>query len=227
MITKILTILTLIAAFFDLRAEVLKIPLQIYIFKPLTMLLIISMAVYYALKIRHSYSRLILMGLLFSLAGDILLMLPYHLFLFGLIAFLIGHIWYILAFVKGRSIKLRRPSLLFFITYGIIIFLILLPHVGKLKMPVLMYILVILIMGWQAFERWNEKRQTGEILALCGALFFILSDTVLAINRFIEPFTWGRVLNLSTYFFAQWLIARSIFLYNTEGLLKNTLPRTE
>ncbi len=212
MTTKILTTLTLIFAFFHLRAEVIRIPGQIYIFKPLTMLMIISMAVYYAKKQRHVYSRLIILGLFFSLAGDIFLMLPYHLFLFGLLAFLTGHIWYILAFINGRSINFMRRSLFFFIIYGIVIYLILFPDVGKLKLPVLMYILVILMMGWQAFERWQEKRQIGELQAFCGALFFIFSDTVLAINRFIEPITGGRGLNLSTYFLAQWLIARSIYL---------------
>jgi uncharacterized membrane protein YhhN len=214
--TKIITLLVLISAFFYLRAEILGLLPQIYIFKPLTLLLIISMAMQAALKRHNYYGLMIIVGLLFSLAGDILLMLPYHLFLFGLIAFLIAHIWYILAFSSGRKVQFWRWSLLFFLSYGIFIFLVLFPSVGKLKLPVLMYVLVILIMGWQAYERWNEKREVADLLAFCGALFFILSDTVLAINRFIESFAWGRVLNLSTYFMAQWLIARSIDFFKGE-----------
>jgi uncharacterized membrane protein YhhN len=214
--TKIITLLVLISAFLHLRAEVFRILPQIYFFKPLTMLLIISMATQAAMKRHTFYGLMIVMGLLFSLAGDILLMIPYHLFLFGLIAFLIAHIWYILAFLSGRKVEFQRWSLLFFLSYSIFIYFVLFPYVGKLKLPVLMYILVILFMGWQAFERWNEKREVADLLALCGALFFILSDTVLAINRFIESFAWGRVLNLSTYFWAQWLIARSIGFFRRE-----------
>ena len=77
-------------------------------------------------------------------------------------------------------------------------------------MPVLAYIIVILFMGWRAWERWKQTGERLALLAFFGAILFIISDSVLAVNRFREHFETARALTLSTYFTAQWLIAFSI-----------------
>ena len=65
-------------------------------------------------------------------------------------------------------------------------------------------------MGWRAYEGWVQTGQGAALLAFFGALLFIVSDSVLAINRFRGDFEIARALSLSTYFAAQWLIALSI-----------------
>ena len=80
-----------------------------------------------------------------------------------------------------------------------------------MKAPVLVYIVVILVMGWRAWERWAGVRHRSALLAFFGAVLFIISDSVLGINRYRGHFEIARALNLSTYYAAQWLIALSIY----------------
>jgi len=96
------------------------------------------------------------------------------------------------------------------VLYGIVIFSILAPHLGNMKLPVLVYMVLILVMAWQAWERWGQTGQSEALLAFLGAVLFVISDSALAINRFRGPYKMARLLTLSTYFAAQWLIARSV-----------------
>ncbi len=155
------------------------------------------------------YQGLIIAGLIFSLAGDVFLMLPSDQFIAGLVSFLIAHIFYILAFVLdagGAAVWWILPFLL----YGAIIYSYLAPHVGKLRLPVIIYMLAILVMAWQALGRWLALGDMGGLLAFAGALLFVVSDSILALNRFRQPFRLARTLTMSTYYTAQWLIALSI-----------------
>lgn len=206
--TFTLLLLVIISAAIHIRAEYRGPRQQIYIFKPLTMLLIGLMAIL-GQGAPPVYKYLILIGLLFSLMGDIFLMLPSDRFVAGLVAFLIAHLFYIGAFVPEIGV-LRWWPLIPFAVFGAGIYLYLAPSLGKLKLPVLLYVGVIMVMAWVAFERWIQTGQSGALMAACGAVLFVVSDTILAINRFRAPFTSARFLNLATYFAAQWFIAGSI-----------------
>ncbi len=205
----ILTCLAAISVFIAIRAEYLGFPIYIYIFKPLATTSIILIAF---LSVKGNFSKYniaILVGLLFSLGGDVFLMLPSDQFIAGLVSFLTAHLFYIFAFSTGREIKLSLTGLPFLL-YSILFYLMLYPYLEEMKLPVLAYVAVILIMGWQAFERWNHSKNTFTLLAFSGAFLFIFSDSVLALNKFREPFEIARALNLSTYFIAQWMIALSV-----------------
>ena len=206
----VLTISALIAAVLVIWGEYFGPQFQVYIFKPLTMVFIIAIALLVREPKTYFYKFAIISGLIFSLCGDIFLMLPSDQFIAGLISFLIAHIMYIIAFMRGRPRQYKFILLIPFVIYGIIIFSMLSAHLGNLKIPVLVYIVVILIMGWQATDRWRFYRDQATLIALVGAMLFILSDTILALNRFRAAFELGRLLTLSTYFTAQWFIACSI-----------------
>lgn len=208
--TLIMTLFSAGSAILHIRAEYTGPPYQIYIFKPLTMVFILLIALGWAKKSLSFYAYMILVGLLFSIAGDCFLMLPSDLFLQGLASFLIAHLFYIFAFIRHTRFKSSLWAPLAFALFGLLIFSFLSSDLGEMKMPVLAYIAVILFMGWRAWERWNQTRQQGALLASLGAILFIVSDSVLAINRFKGHFEMGRALNLGTYFAAQWLIALSI-----------------
>ena len=83
------------------------------------------------------------------------------------------------------------------------------PHLGKLKAPVSVYVAAILLMAWQALNRWVATGDAGSGLALAGALLFVASDSALAWNRFRGEFKSAQAVVLVTYFAAQWLIALS------------------
>lgn len=206
----ILTLLAIGSAILFIWAEYNGPPLQVYIFKPLTMVFIILIAVLKTKESQVFYAFAVIAGLVFSIGGDIFLMLPSDQFILGLISFLIAHLFYISAFTYQSKIRRVPWALIPFVIYGILIFVILSPYLGAMKPPVAVYIVVILVMGWRAWERWSQAAEKSALLAFFGAVLFIISDSILALNRFREPFAVARALNLSTYFAAQWLIALSI-----------------
>ena len=207
----LLTILALISATLDIVAVYNWPPAFEYIFKPLTMVFIILIAALAREPELSVYQGLIVLGLCFSLAGDVFLMLPWNLFVPGLLSFLVAHLLYAFAFMYMTG---RISSLLYlipFLLYGGVMMWVLLPEVGGvMKLPVVIYMTAILTMAWQAVNRFTVTRQTGSLIAAVGALLFVVSDSVLAINRFAKPFHESSLIVMTTYFAAQWLIAISI-----------------
>ena len=153
-----------------------------------------------------------ILGLFFGLVGDIFLMVPGRKwFVLGLISFLIGHLLYIFGFNLGsidvntlKSILMLLPvfALVFFFFHSLI------PNVDKnMKFPVIAYGVIILTMLYSALltllsPYWST---TASMLATVGAIFFVLSDGMLAWDRFVSPKARGWVT--VTYHLAQFAIA--------------------
>jgi uncharacterized membrane protein YhhN len=208
MLTYILMLLVIVSAFIHIRAEYRGPRQHIYIFKTLTMVFILLIAILGQAALPF-YKYMIIAGLIFSLAGDIFLMLATDRFVAGLVAFLLAHLFYIAAFASEISTLIWWP-LIPFVIFGTVIYIILVSSLGKLKLPVLIYVAVILIMAWLAWERWSQTGHIGALLASIGAVLFIVSDAILAMDRFLGTFKLARALNLTTYFAAQLLIAGSV-----------------
>ena len=210
--TLILTLLAVLFAAIHITAEFTGPVTLIYIFKPLVMACIITLAflVKTSTEQQGKYKKAILAGLGFSIVGDVLLMPPQTYFVIGLVSFLIGHLIYIYAFSREKKFRpwawIQIPILL----YGVGIYFYLSPGLGDMRIPVIAYILVILLMFWQAWDQWDQTRQKWALLAMIGALFFIAADTLLAMVKFLEIPYLFRGFNLASYFTAQWLIANSI-----------------
>ncbi|HEY8601728.1 MAG TPA: lysoplasmalogenase, partial [Thermomicrobiales bacterium] len=161
----------------------------------------------------RGYALAILLGLLCSLAGNVVLMLPGDRFVAGLVSFLLAHIAYIVAFVAAPEVRFTLASsltLLPLILYGTAIFWRLMPHLGGVRLPVFVYLLVTVAMAWCAVDRWRVAQTTSAASAALGGLLFVISDSTLAWNRFIGRFRSAQAIVLGTYFMAQWLIALSV-----------------
>ena len=210
MILSALTFLTVLSAFLAIHAKYNGPPTRLYVFKPLTTILILLTACMADVSISSPYQRLILLGLLFSLAGDVFLMLPKDRFLFGLVSFLIAHVIYIVAFTSGSSLSCTVWIIGIVLAIGSIMAVLLLPYTGRMKLPVLFYMIIILVMAWRAWERFHANGRTNSLLASAGATLFVFSDSLLAWNRFRRPFRSAEAVKLTAYFAAQWLIAISI-----------------
>jgi uncharacterized membrane protein YhhN len=184
----------------------------VYLFKPTTTLLIILLALWGAWAGGPSepvaYAWLVVAGLILGLAGDVFLMLPERYFLPGLSSFLAGHWFYIAAFTAGVGTVISW-WLLPLLLMGGLVYGLLHPHLGKMRLPVIFYVLTILLMAGQALGRWSLLDTTGALLAAAGSVLFVVSDAALALNRFRRPFPSAQLLVLSTYWVAQWLIAMS------------------
>ncbi len=206
-----LTLMAIVSAIFHLRAEYLGPDWQIYVFKPLTMVIILLIAVRVEKPISSLYKRWITAALGLSLIGDVLLMLPADLFLPGLVVFLLAQVVYVAAFwLDSPHERGPKGAPIPYVFYGVIVFSLLLPGLNGMQIPVLFYVVVICLMGWLAFRRWWMLRNAAALLAAVGAACFIFSDTALAVNRFLQSFEAAPALVLISYYAAQWLLARSV-----------------
>jgi len=202
-----------------IRAELACNQKQIYIFKPLsTTLVIIVAALSFFVPAKHnlSYTLAIIWGLLFSLGGDIALMFKStRAFMIGLLLFLIAHIIYSSVFtVYSGFVKGDLISALVLVLLAIIIYCYLYAGLGKMKLPVLFYVLVISFMMNRAISAYSGKffNNTPAFLISVGAGLFYLSDLILAVNKFKKPFKYHR-FNLAFYYAGQLLIALSTGLF--------------
>ena len=179
------------------------------IFKPLTLILIISIVLIFPSSY-EKYKIFILVGLLFSLIGDVFLIFPERYFTKGLIAFLVGHIFYIFAFLVPNGFNFTIWIFLPIVLLSILYLKIILPYSGKKTLPIIIYIVIIAIMGWTALEGFYTVQTMGTLFAAIGAILFMLSDSILAYNKFRKQFYSAELIILSTYYTAQWLLALSI-----------------
>lgn len=183
-----------------------------YVAKPLTTLLILATALLIPDAVSPIYRLLVLVGLAASLAGDVLLMLPPdRYFVAGLGAFALAHISYILAFAWARAgAPISWPLPVLLALYGAIVLAALWRHLGNNRIPVIVYMILIELMAWQALEYWLLERSLGSGLAALGALLFVASDTVLAFEKFRGGVPYADILVLGPYYAAQFLIALSV-----------------
>ena len=162
----------------------------------------------------NRFHEMILIALLFSWGGDMLLQLSqFHetLFLVGVGSFLVTQVIYTIMFFNTKG-----PNVVFFkkfylalpvAGYGVLIIWYLKDGLGDMLIPITVYAMAILTMLFAALNREKKVNRQSYILVLLGALFFILSDSLIMINRIKIPFDLARVIIMSTYITAQYLIA--------------------
>jgi uncharacterized membrane protein YhhN len=166
-----------------------------------------------------------LAALVFCWAGDVLLMFQgEHFFIFGLAAFLTGHLLYMFSYkqLKNKAgnnelmpiqrIRFSLPIVL----AGTGLVTILFPYLGGMKIPVMLYALVITLMAMFALFRYGFTSQKSFVLIFSGALFFMLSDSLLAINKFMAPFTLASLAIMTTYILAQYLIVEGAIAHEKQ-----------
>jgi len=189
-----------------------------YLLKPLTMVLLFLWLLFATGGMKGA-SLWFGIGLALSLAGDIFLMLPNEKFIAGLVAFLLAHIAYIVGF-NQTALPLNGIGLLFAVILGAAAVWLYrriaagLEKKGEnaLKAPVLAYTTVISIMvfsAWLTFLR-PEWTPHAAMLSSIGAVLFMLSDAVLAWNKFVQPIPNGRVLNMMAYHLGQMVLMLGI-----------------
>jgi len=181
-----------------------------YVAKPLATALIIAVAALAPAPVPAAYKSLVLAGLVCSLLGDIALMFPDKWFTAGLAAFLAAQAFYVLAFRPGPGHPVSGGIFLSFVLYGLLMFFLLAPGLGPLKLPVFVYIGAITTMAGFAGSRFVDQGGTKPLLAFAGAVLFLVSDSVLAYDRFGKKVPAARIIILGTYFPAQLLIALSV-----------------
>jgi uncharacterized membrane protein YhhN len=159
------------------------------------------------------YVRFLLLGLLLCLGGDVFLALPGEkAFRWGLLFFLLGHAFYILAFFQvARINQWTWVGGLTGLLISVAVYLWLQPHLGPMRIHVMVYILVITVMFCGAWSVMGQPdlRVVGRVLVLAGALFFYFSDVFVARDRFVKEAFVNRLIGLPMYYAGQFLLAFS------------------
>jgi|JI8StandDraft_1071087.scaffolds.fasta_scaffold329112_2 alkenylglycerophosphocholine/alkenylglycerophosphoethanolamine hydrolase len=172
--------------------------------KALPILLLAGLVFVYSNSQKQLY--LFAIGLVFSSMGDIVLALTFSLsFVTGLGLFLVAHLFYIASFwLSSRvSFKSRQMQIGIVALFAIIMAIQILPRTGSMTLPVGLYLTVIAIMAVTAAIQQKQDK-----IFFVGAMVFMLSDGLIAWNKFIDPIPESRLLIMTTYYIAQGLLTK-------------------
>ena len=170
-----------------------------YLVKILPLMVLIFIAVQ---NVSNLSDKLFLLGLICSVTGDFILdYAPSEGFIYGLGAFLIAHLLYIFSFAPVEP--KRYIIALCYVIFGVSMFLVIQPGLGKLFLPVFVYMNVLLIMG--IFTLISKK---SNVWLMLGGLSFVVSDSLLGINKFAIVIPFAHLLIMITYYFAQFSLVK-------------------
>jgi uncharacterized membrane protein YhhN len=185
--------------------------------KPLATVLVVAMAWRTPRPLSSRYRRRVLTGLGFALLGDVLLMLPGDFFVPGLAAFLLAHLAFLAAWLDDSRFAVRPLAWLACVLAAVGLLWLLWPFVAPaLRVPVVVYALVLATMAGQAAGRaWQHAAMADALAhparrAAFGALLFMVSDSLLAWDRFRHALPLSALWVLGTYYPAIGLIAWSV-----------------
>lgn len=192
-----------------------------YVAKPATLMALI---LWFAFRLPSPFPNLglwLLIGLIFSLAGDVFLMLPGSHFIKGLVAFLLAHVAYIMAFNTGGPV-LSMLALIIAAAIGLVALFIVRPIVRSLRatgkdslvIPLISYAVVLSLAFWSTATttlRPNWSFLASGLVTFGGGLFFV-SDAANAWNRFVGPHPGGRLFEMVTYHLAQLALSIGVLI---------------
>lgn len=208
----LLTVVFVIAVAADITGIAANISILHYIAKPV--LLPLLMVLLATATPAVAGKRIMLAALFFSWVGDMFLLAEDKnplFFIFGLVSFLTTHILYIIYFLSIRSNQIsllkKQPLLIAVVlAYGIALVWLLFPTLADLKIPVMVYAAVICTMLLCSLHIYLKANKPANMFFVLGALLFVLSDSLLAINKFYQPFAFAGVYIMLTYCAAQYFI---------------------
>ena len=152
-------------------------------------------------NVKTAEGRLVGIGILFGSGGDVALALGH--FIPGLVSFLIGHLFFIAAWLKRFQFKTDRAVMSAVVLIAAVILGVwLTPSLGEFAVPVYAYVGVISIMSVFAFLRSRPS-----LIVPLGTVLFIISDAIIAVNKFHSPVPFAGIWIMITYYAAQSMIA--------------------
>lgn len=219
---KIALLLFVMASLGEIMSILLGYEVLHQISKPTIMVTLIA---YYWFESKSDRSLALIVAMIAAWIGDMLLMFAEKnemYFIIGLGAFLVTHVMLILAFKQFRSenagnplrgvqsIRMAFPILL----AGTGLIIVLYPALGALKFPVVVYAIVLMIMVLNALYRYGRTNFRSMITTFAGALLFMMSDSILAINKFLMPIGNAGLWIMLTYCLGQFLIVRGLLYHD-------------
>ncbi len=193
----------------DLCVIAFDIPYARFATKPLIMIVLGFFCWARAGHLHLRARNFIFAAIIFSWGGDVLLLFPQY-FVAGLLSFLTAHILYTTFFLqvrpKARMSWREGVTAAAVAVYAVGLVSLLAPHLGELKPAVMVYTVVISLMLLSALRAFGWRSGKAGLLCVAGALLFVVSDSILAIEKFYAAFPASSILVMLTYGIAQWMI---------------------
>ncbi len=211
---QVILVFYILFSVLEITGELFEVDWLTFLFKPLLMPTLYLIYVFQEGK----KEKLIQLALFFSFLGDTFLLFSPQdeiFFLLGLGSFLIAQSSYVITFSKDKKLnnfpKKYIPSVFSFFLVGIgTLFYFILPTLGDFTIPVIVYAIAVASMGITATLRYNSVPSKSYVLTLIGALLFIVSDTFIALDKFLfnENLAYASVIIMSLYIAGQYLIIK-------------------
>jgi len=161
----------------------------------------------------NKYSIIFILGLIFSMMGDFILEFYAESgFVFGLASFFIAHIFYIIYLGRwdiSLLFKRNKQTLwsLIVISYGALVIVLITPKLGDLLIPVIAYMIILFLMAITAlFSRSSNK------WIMIGGISFLISDSLIGLNKFYNAFDYSHSLIMISYYLAQYALVKGVYL---------------
>lgn len=170
--------------------------------------------------------KILLLALTFSWIGDCILLFSNKgelYFIVGLVAFLLSHLVYIAVFNKQIKTEIKTNTFIFWSGIGVVLLYLismvalLIADLGGLKIPVIGYAITISVMLLFAFKGSLHWSKPANFYILFGAILFISSDSILAINKFHALIPHASFWIMVTYLSAQFCITFGILQLNIKS----------
>lgn len=213
--TKIIiaSILFLLVAIADVYAVITQTKSLEIIFKPLLMTVLV---IVYLVSVKKPNFWLI-SALFFSFWGDVFLLDKVNYFVFGLGSFLIAHVLYIKMtsqlLKKQSANKILKSAIIFVALFAGVLFLIF-DNLGEMLVPVIVYGIAISAFGTCALLNYQQEKSTVNLWLLLGAILFIASDSLIALNNFYSPKRFFDIAIITLYIVSQYLIVKAMIAKN-------------
>ena len=214
---KLVFLVFILVSVLEIVGVLFKIPMLVLIFKPLILLSLIAL---YAVSVSKR-NEIYILALIFSFFGDVFLIFDGELFfMVGLVSFLISHLIFI-KIVVNRLQKSTVSSVVFSVAPFLILLLFLIfflkPYLNELLFPVIIYGITISIFGMVSLLDYLNTKTKKALFMFIGAIIFICSDGLLAINKFYSANAIFAVLVMITYIIAQYFICKSMILESNKA----------
>lgn len=183
---------------------------QRWLFKPVTLLLLLALS--WQVPVQTLTSYLVILGLLSSLIGDALLMLPAERKMYAIGAFFLANLLYTIGFSSHMTLTVFWPLPVTLLVIGAVLIALLWPRLEDLRWPVAAYIGMTLLMVWVVGEQYFLHSSAYNLSLLAGTLLLLLAASIWLVSHYRYPFHTARALAAAGYFAGHFLIVRSLYL---------------
>ncbi|PLR34327.1 hypothetical protein CYR55_15525 [Chimaeribacter californicus] len=183
---------------------------QRWLFKPITLLLLLLLAL--ETPVLSVYGYLIIMGLVATLLGDALMLLPKSRVMYALGAFFLSHLFYTLSFATQMTISLFWPLPLTLLIIGAVLLAVIWTRLEEMRWPVVTFVAMTLLMVWLAGEQYYMRSTDFTFSILVGTSLLLLSVILWLVNHYRLKFRAADALVAACYFGGHFMVVRSMVL---------------